>query len=85
MLLGTCVAGVIGLKTPRYLLFGTTVDMTAKMESSGEKMKIHVSSTTHQLIQHNPKFKVEHREGFVMKGMEEPNTYWLYESSVEQE
>jgi|GEM_PF-959465 len=76
---GPAVAGVIGTTKFAYDLWGESVNLASRLESSGEPGRIHVSSEFRANL--NDKMKFKERGEISIKGVGLTRTHWLENSA----
>jgi class 3 adenylate cyclase/CheY-like chemotaxis protein len=72
---GPVVAGVIGRWRFAFDLWGETVNLACRMESTGEAGKIQIAESTYELLIHKYQFEPKHR--IDVKGYDPLSAYWL--------
>ncbi len=72
---GSVVAGIVGVKKFAYDIWGDTVNIASRMESSGEIGKVNISHSTYELVKNE--FHCMHRGKISAKGKGEMDMYFV--------
>uniref|UniRef100_A0A8C1YA35 adenylate cyclase n=1 Tax=Cyprinus carpio TaxID=7962 RepID=A0A8C1YA35_CYPCA len=74
--IGPVVAGVIGARKPQYDIWGNTVNVASRMDSTGVPDRIQVTTDLHQVLS-SKGYQLECRGVVKVKGKGEMTTYFL--------
>lgn len=77
---GPVVAGIIGSQNRVYDIYGSTVNLASRMETTCLPSKIQVCQHTGDFLKKTSKFVLEERGRVLLKGIGELNTFLLCSS-----
>lgn len=75
--MGPVVAGIVGVKKFQYDIWGNSVNIASRMESSGKAGKVNISQQTYEQIKDRPDLSFEYRGKIFAKGLGEINMYFV--------
>ena len=74
---GSVVGGVIGVKHPRYRLFGDIVNTAARMETRSDPGRLHVAEAAAAILNETGMFQLTDRGEMAVKGKGVMHTYFV--------